>query len=60
MLASFVLGVLTERLAYRPLMYAPTISLVLAAVGFSFVLKGPARQIWGGRGDYIPSPAPGK
>jgi branched-chain amino acid transport system permease protein len=54
--ATLVLGVITERLAYRPLMRAPTISLVLAAVGFSFVLKGAARQIWGGRGDYIPFP----
>jgi branched-chain amino acid transport system permease protein len=54
--ASFVLGVLTERLAYRPLARSPTISLVLAAVGFSFVLKGLARQIWGGQGDYIPFP----
>lgn len=54
--ASFALGVLTERLAYRPLARSPTISLVLAAVGFSFVLKGLARQIWGGQGDYIPFP----
>ena len=50
------LGILTERVAYRPLMRAPTVSLVLAAVGFSFVLKGAAREIWGGRGDYIPFP----
>jgi branched-chain amino acid transport system permease protein len=55
-LASFALGVLTERLAYRPLMHAPTISLVLAAVGFSFVLKGLARELWGGLGDYLPFP----
>jgi branched-chain amino acid transport system permease protein len=48
--------VLTERVAYRPLMRAPTVSLVLAAVGFSFVLKGAAREIWGGQGDYIPFP----
>jgi branched-chain amino acid transport system permease protein len=54
--ATLLLGILTERLAYRPLMRAPTISVVLAAVGFSFVLKGAARQIWGGRGDYIPFP----
>jgi branched-chain amino acid transport system permease protein len=54
--ATLVLGVVTERLAYRPLVRAPTISVVLAAVGFSFVLKGAARQIWGGRGDYIPFP----
>jgi branched-chain amino acid transport system permease protein len=29
---------------------------VLAAVGFSYVLRGTAREIWGGRGDYIPFP----
>jgi branched-chain amino acid transport system permease protein len=54
--SALALGVLTERVAYRPLMHAPTISLVLAAVGFSFALKGAARQIWGGMGDYIPFP----
>src|SRR2546422_1314464 len=54
--ATLVLGLVTERLAYRPLMRAPAISVVLAAVGFSFVLKGAARQIWGGLGDYIPFP----
>ena len=54
--AALVLGVVTERVAYRPLMRAPAISLVLAAVGFSFVLKGTARQLWGGLGDYIPFP----
>lgn len=54
--AAMVLGMLTERVAYRPLMRAPTISLVLAAVGFSFVLKGVAREVWGGRGDYLPFP----
>lgn len=55
-LATLLLGVVTERLAYRPLMRAPTVSLVLAAVGFSYVLKGVAREIWGGRGDYLPFP----
>ena len=54
--ASLLLGALTERIAYRPLMRAPTVSLVLAAVGFSFVLKGAAREIWGGRADYLPFP----
>src|SRR5207244_3004086 len=54
--AALLLGLLPERLAYRPLMRAPAISVVLAAVGFSFVLKGAARQIWGGLGDYIPFP----
>jgi branched-chain amino acid transport system permease protein len=53
---TLILGVLTERLAYRPLIRAPTISLVLAAVGFSYVLRGVAREVWGGRGDYMPFP----
>ena len=53
---SLALGVATERLAYRPLIQAPTVSLVLAAVGFSYVLSGVAREVWGGRGDYIPFP----
>jgi branched-chain amino acid transport system permease protein len=53
---SLALGMVTERLAYRPLIRAPTVSLVLAAVGFSYVLRGAAREVWGGRGDYIPFP----
>jgi branched-chain amino acid transport system permease protein len=53
---TLALGLLTERLAYRPLIRAPTVSLVLAAVGFAYVLRGTAREIWGGRGDYIPFP----
>src|SRR6266511_2817310 len=50
------LGMVTERLAYRPLIKASAISMVLASVGFSFVLRGVARVIWGGKGDFIPFP----
>lgn len=53
---SVLLGILIDRLAYRPLVKATTVSLVLASVGFSFVLKGMARTVWGGRGDFIPFP----
>src|SRR5262245_21773637 len=53
---TLALGLATERLAYRPLIRAPAVSLVLAAVGFAYVLRGTAREIWGGRGDYIPFP----
>jgi branched-chain amino acid transport system permease protein len=53
---TLVVGLLTERIAYRPLMRAPAVSLVLAAVGFSFVLKGIAREVWGGYSDYLPFP----
>jgi branched-chain amino acid transport system permease protein len=54
--SSLLLGVATERIAYRPLVRASTVSLVLASVGFSFVLKGFARVTWGGKGDYIAFP----
>jgi branched-chain amino acid transport system permease protein len=56
--ASFVLGILTERIAFRPLVNANTISLVLATVGLSFILKGFGRLVWGGLGDYLSFPSP--
>src|SRR3989304_4088393 len=53
---SLLLGIVTERIAYRPLIRASVVSLVLASGGFSFLLKGFARVTWGGKGDYIASP----
>ncbi len=53
---SFALGLLAERIAFRPLANADTISLVLATVGLSFVLKGFGRFVWGGLGDYLSFP----
>ena len=52
----FVLGALAERIAFRPLMRANMVSLVLATVGVSFILKGAGRMLWGGRGDYLTFP----
>src|SRR5262245_20576393 len=52
----FLLGMLAERLAFRPLMHANIVSLVLATVGVSFILKGIGRTLWGGRGDYLAFP----
>ncbi|MBM3573595.1 MAG: branched-chain amino acid ABC transporter permease, partial [Alphaproteobacteria bacterium] len=54
--ATFVIGILTDRIAFRPLMKSTIVSVVLATVGFSFIIKGAARFIWGGKGDYIPFP----
>lgn len=59
----FALGAATDRIAFRPLMKADIVSLVLATVGVAFVLRGLARVIWGGKGDYqsfppITSPEP--
>ncbi len=53
---SLLLGMVTERIAYRPLIRASVVSLVLASVGFSFLLKGFARVTWGGKGDYLTFP----
>lgn len=54
--AGFLLGALGERVAFRPLMRASIVSLVLATVGVSFILKGLGRLIWGGKGDYLTFP----
>ncbi|MBI3514608.1 MAG: branched-chain amino acid ABC transporter permease [Proteobacteria bacterium] len=53
---AFGVGMLTDRIAFRPLMKSNMVALVLATVGFSFMLKGIGRAIWGGRGDYLPFP----
>ena len=53
---SFVIGVATERIVFRPLLQATLLSTLLATVGLSFVLKGTGRAIWGAKGDYIPFP----
>ena len=52
----FALGCLTDRIAFRPVAKTDVVSLVLATVGIAFVLKGLARGIWGGKGDYLAFP----
>jgi branched-chain amino acid transport system permease protein len=52
----FLLGVMTDLIAFRPVKNANIISLVLATIGVAFVLRGTARVIWGGKGDYLPFP----
>ncbi|MCC7274831.1 MAG: branched-chain amino acid ABC transporter permease [Alphaproteobacteria bacterium] len=54
--AGFGIGILTDRIAFRPLMRANLVSLVLATVGFSFILKGIARSVWGGKADLFAFP----
>jgi branched-chain amino acid transport system permease protein len=50
------LGFLTDRLVYRSLIDAPVMAMVVATVAFSFVLKGAARYLWGGQGEFVPFP----
>jgi branched-chain amino acid transport system permease protein len=54
---SFLLGVISDRLVYRPLIRAPGLTMVLATVGFSYLLKGIGRFFWGGKGEYLSIPA---
>jgi branched-chain amino acid transport system permease protein len=54
--AGFALGWAIDRVAFRPLVKADVISLVLATLGVAFVLKGLARIVWGGKGDYLSFP----
>lgn len=53
---TFGVGILTDRIAYRPLMKHGLVSVLLATIGFSFILKGIARIVWGGKGDYLAFP----
>ena len=56
-IGSFVLGIGVDRIAFRPLMQRQTlVSVLLCMVGLSFFLKGAARHLWGGKGDYLTFP----
>lgn len=54
--SGFLLGALTDRIAFQPLKNVDVVSLVLATVGLGFMLRGIARIIWGGKGDYLSFP----
>ena len=55
---SFVVGILTERVAYRSVLKHGLASVLVATIGVSFILKGIARHIWGGKGDYLSFSSP--
>jgi branched-chain amino acid transport system permease protein len=55
-LCGFVLGAATDLIAFRPVGKTDMVSLILATVGLAFVLRGAARIIWGGKGDYLSFP----
>jgi branched-chain amino acid transport system permease protein len=54
--AAFIIGAVSERIIFRPVVNHGMVSVLLATVGLSFVLKGIARGLWGGKGDFIPFP----
>ncbi len=54
-LTSTLLGVLIERVAYRPLRSAPRLSLLITAIGISFLLENGAQLIFGANSQTVPS-----
>ena len=55
--ATFLIGIVMYLFAYKPLMQQrDTNPILLVMIGLSFVLRGVAREIWGGKGDYLTFP----
>ena len=51
-----ILGVAIERLAYRPLRNSPRISILISAIGVSFLMQNVAIVVFGGRPLAFPVP----
>jgi branched-chain amino acid transport system permease protein len=54
--ATAAIGVITFYLGFRPLVAQGMMTILLATLGLSFMLKGAARFFWGGAGDYLAFP----
>ena len=54
--AGFALGAAVYQGAFKSLLKSSVANVLIAAIAISFILKGTARAIWGGLGDYIPFP----
>ncbi|MGV3721566.1 MAG: branched-chain amino acid ABC transporter permease [Actinomycetota bacterium] len=48
------IGVVIERLAYRPLRAAPRITALITAIGLSLLLEASAQMIWGANPQFFP------
>lgn len=55
--AGAAMGLLSDRLVFRRLIKAPPMAMVVATVALSFLLKGIARFVWGGQGEFVPFPS---
>jgi branched-chain amino acid transport system permease protein len=49
-----VLGVVIERVAYRPLRRAPRLTALITAIGVSLLLEATAQAIWGANPQFFP------
>ena len=47
MIACTVLGITIDRLAYKPLRQAPSLAVLITAIGMSYLLQNAALLIWG-------------
>ncbi|HZK00767.1 MAG TPA: branched-chain amino acid ABC transporter permease [Tissierellaceae bacterium] len=52
-----ILGMILERLAYKPLREAPKITILISAIGASFLLQNLGILVFGGRPKAFPIPA---
>ena len=50
-----VLGITIEGLAYRPLRKAPSLAVLITAIGMSYLLQNTALMIWGANPNFFPS-----
>ena len=57
MVVCTVLGILIEGLAYKPLRGAPSLAVLITAIGVSYFLQNAALQIWGANPRVYPSVA---
>jgi branched-chain amino acid transport system permease protein len=55
-LGSILVGVLTDKIAYKPLRNAPKISLLITAIGISFFLENLFNVLFGGVPKSFPAP----
>ena len=53
--ACTLLGILVERLAYKPLRQAPSLAVLITAIGVSYFLQNAALLIWGSASKVFPS-----
>ena len=53
--AAIVLGVVLERIGYKPLRRAPRLSMIIVSLGFSFIISTAIQLIWGTQSQSMPA-----
>ena len=55
MVVCTVLGIVIERLAYKPLRQAPSLAVLITAIGVSYFLQNGAQLLWGSNNKMFPT-----